>query len=145
AHPQGTPWPHRSQIRAADRGALRRPRPRGRGGAGDVRGRADRHHPRRRPDPGGALGGRGAPVSESGGEGPLLAVESVSVRFGALMALNRVSLDVRSGEILAIIGPNGAGKTTLLNVISGFYHPFVGCIVFAGRVRTRLAPSVSSA
>ncbi|PYN91183.1 MAG: high-affinity branched-chain amino acid ABC transporter ATP-binding protein LivG, partial [Candidatus Rokuibacteriota bacterium] len=40
-------------------------------------------------------------MSESGGEGPLLAVESVSVRFGALMALNRVSLDVRSGEILA--------------------------------------------
>jgi len=79
-------------------------------------------------------------VSESGGEGPLLAVESVSVRFGALMALNRVSLDVRSGEILAIIGPNGAGKTTLLNVISGFYHPFEGRIVFAGRDRTRLAP-----
>jgi len=79
-------------------------------------------------------------VSESGGEGPLLAVESVSVRFGALMALNRVSLDVRAGEILAIIGPNGAGKTTLLNVISGFYHPFEGRIVFAGRDRTRLAP-----
>ena len=79
-------------------------------------------------------------MSESGGEGPLLAVESVSVRFGALMALNRVSLDVRSGEILAIIGPNGAGKTTLLNVISGFYHPFEGRIVFAGRDRTRLAP-----
>jgi len=51
-----------------------------------------------------------------------------------------VSLDVRSGEILAIIGPNGAGKTTLLNVISGFYHPFEGRIVFAGRDRTRLAP-----
>src|SRR5262249_52681699 len=112
----------------------------GRGVAGDVRGRADRHHPRRRPDPDGALGGRGTPVSESGGEGPLLAVESVSVRFGALMALNRVSLDVRAGEILAIIGPNGAGKTTLLNVISGFYHPFEGRIVFAGRDRTRLAP-----
>ncbi len=79
-------------------------------------------------------------MSESGGEGPLLAVESVSVRFGALMALNRVSLDVRSGEILAIIGPNGAGKTTLLNVISGFYHPFEGRIVFAGRDRTLLAP-----
>ena len=79
-------------------------------------------------------------MSESGGEGPLLAVESVSVRFGALMALNRVSLDVRAGEILAIIGPNGAGKTTLLNVISGFYHPFEGRIVFAGRDRTRLAP-----
>src|SRR5262249_21047542 len=140
AHPQGTPWPHRPEIRAADRGALRRSRPRGRGVAGDVRGRADRHHPRRRPDPDGALGGRGTPVSEGGGGGPLPAVESVSVRCGALMALTRVSLDVGAGEILAIIGPNGAGKTTLLNVISGFYPPFEGRIVFAGRDRTRLAP-----
>src|SRR5205823_630144 len=56
------------------------------------------------------------------------------------MALNRVSLDVRSGEILAIIGPNGAGKTTLLNSISGFYHPYEGRIAFDGRDRTRLAP-----
>jgi len=79
-------------------------------------------------------------VNRHGGEGPLLAVESVSVRFGALLALNRVSLDIRAGEVLAIIGPNGAGKTTLLNVISGFYHPYEGRIAFAGRDRTRLAP-----
>jgi branched-chain amino acid transport system ATP-binding protein len=71
---------------------------------------------------------------------PLLSVEGVTVRFGALTALNRVSLDVGAGEILAIIGPNGAGKTTLLNAISGFYHPHEGRIVFAGRDRTRLAP-----
>jgi len=79
-------------------------------------------------------------VKSRGGEGPLLAVEGVSVRFGALMALSRVSLEIRAGEILAIIGPNGAGKTTLLNVISGFYHPSQGRIVFAGRDRTHLAP-----
>jgi branched-chain amino acid transport system ATP-binding protein len=72
--------------------------------------------------------------------GPLLEVESVSVRFGALVALNQVSLDVRRGEILAIIGPNGAGKTTLLNVISGFYHPSEGRIRFQGQDRTRLRP-----
>jgi branched-chain amino acid transport system ATP-binding protein len=78
-------------------------------------------------------------VSERGG-GPLLAVDGVSVRFGALLALSRVSLDVQRGEILAIIGPNGAGKTTLLNVISGFYHPFEGRILFEGRDRTRLSP-----
>ncbi len=71
---------------------------------------------------------------------PLLSVDGVSVRFGALMALSRVSLDIYAGEILAIIGPNGAGKTTLLNVMSGFYHPYEGRIVFAGRDRTRLAP-----
>ena len=71
---------------------------------------------------------------------PLLAVRGVSVRFGALLALNRVSLEIGRGEIVAIIGPNGAGKTTLLNVISGFYHPYEGRIVFEGRDRTRLAP-----
>ena len=71
---------------------------------------------------------------------PLLEVEDVSVRFGALVALNRVSLAVRRGELLAIIGPNGAGKTTLLNVISGFYHPATGRIRFQGQDRTRLRP-----
>ena len=72
--------------------------------------------------------------------GPLLAVEGVSVRFGALLALSGVSLGIQRGEILAIIGPNGAGKTTLLNVISGFYHPYEGRILFEGRDRTRLSP-----
>jgi branched-chain amino acid transport system ATP-binding protein len=71
---------------------------------------------------------------------PLLAVQDVSVRFGALLALSKVSLVVQRGEICAIIGPNGAGKTTLLNVVSGFYHPYEGRIVFDGRDRTRLAP-----
>jgi branched-chain amino acid transport system ATP-binding protein len=79
-------------------------------------------------------------VTGAHGAGPLLDVDGVSVRFGALLALNRVSLEIRAGEILAIIGPNGAGKTTLLNVISGFYHPFEGRIAFDGRERTRLSP-----
>jgi branched-chain amino acid transport system ATP-binding protein len=71
---------------------------------------------------------------------PLLEVRGVSVRFGALLALNRVGLEIGRGEIVAIIGPNGAGKTTLLNVISGFYHPYEGRIGFEGQDRTRLAP-----
>jgi branched-chain amino acid transport system ATP-binding protein len=78
-------------------------------------------------------------------EAPLLEVDGVSVRFGAVYALTQVSLDVRPGEILAIIGPNGAGKTTLLNVLSGFYHPNEGRILFQGRDRTRLrAPDVAA-
>jgi branched-chain amino acid transport system ATP-binding protein len=77
-------------------------------------------------------GGNGAPAA------PLLEVEGISVRFGAVQALDRVSLRIEEREILAIIGPNGAGKTTLLNVISGFYHPYEGRIRFAGRDRTRL-------
>jgi branched-chain amino acid transport system ATP-binding protein len=79
----------------------------------------------------------------SGGNGaaaPLLAVEGISVRFGALNALTQVSLAIARGEIVAIIGPNGAGKTTLINVISGFYQPFEGRILFDGRDRTRLGP-----
>jgi len=71
---------------------------------------------------------------------PLLDVAGVSVRFGALIAVNRVSLAVRPREIVAIIGPNGAGKTTLLNAISGFYHPFEGRITFEGKDRTSLSP-----
>ena len=76
----------------------------------------------------------------SDGAGPLLEVDGVSVRFGALLALSRVSLRVDRREIIAIIGPNGAGKTTLLNAISGFYHPYEGRIAFEGRDRTYLAP-----
>ena len=72
--------------------------------------------------------------------GPLLEVDGVSVRFGALVAVNRVSLSVGQREIVAIIGPNGAGKTTLLNAVSGFYHPYEGTIAFEGRDRTHLSP-----
>jgi branched-chain amino acid transport system ATP-binding protein len=79
-------------------------------------------------------------VTSIPGAGPILEVDEISVRFGALLALNGVSLSVARGEIAAIIGPNGAGKTTLLNCISGFYHPSAGRIVFDGRDRTRLAP-----
>jgi branched-chain amino acid transport system ATP-binding protein len=89
-----------------------------------------------------------APAAPAGGQPgakPLLEVDGVSVRFGAVHALTQVSLDVRPGEILAIIGPNGAGKTTLLNVISGFYQPQEGRILFEGRDRTHLrAPDVAA-
>ena len=71
---------------------------------------------------------------------PLLEVDEVSVRFGAVQALERVSLEIRRGEIVAIIGPNGAGKTTLLNVVSGFYHPSEGRLRFEGSDRTHLRP-----
>jgi len=72
--------------------------------------------------------------------GPLLEIVGVSVRFGALIAVNQVSLTIGRREIVAIIGPNGAGKTTLLNAVSGFYHPFEGTIAFEGRDRTHLSP-----
>jgi branched-chain amino acid transport system ATP-binding protein len=74
------------------------------------------------------------------GAAPLLSVEAITMRFGAIQALSDVSVDIHHGEIVAIIGPNGAGKTTLLNAVSGFYHPQEGRILFQGKDRTRLKP-----
>ncbi len=79
-------------------------------------------------------------MSDATPPGPLLLVDGISVRFGAVQALERVSLEIREGKILGIIGPNGAGKTTLLNIISGFYHPYEGRILFQGADRTHLKP-----
>ena len=62
----------------------------------------------------------------------LLVVEELSVAFGGVEALSRVSLDVRAGEIFCLIGPNGAGKTTLFNVISGLVRPTSGDVRFRG-------------
>src|SRR4029453_5268549 len=93
-------------------------------GQGDVRGWAHRHRSRQREDPdGGPRDVSGGPVSRSDAASPLLEVQEITVRFGALFALSAVSLAIRRGEVLAIIGPNGAGKTTLLNANSGFSPP----------------------
>ena len=70
----------------------------------------------------------------------LLAVENVSKRFGGILALDDVSLDVREGEIVGLIGPNGAGKTTLFNVITRVYKPDRGSVVFGGRNLLRARP-----
>lgn len=64
---------------------------------------------------------------------PLLQVNAVTKCFGGLTAVNDVSFQVRTGEIIGLIGPNGAGKTTLFNVISGYYAPTSGSVVFKGR------------
>lgn len=64
----------------------------------------------------------------------------LEVRFGAVAALARLSLEVPSGERRAVIGPNGAGKTTLFNVISGDLRPHSGSVRLDGRDVTRLPP-----
>jgi branched-chain amino acid transport system ATP-binding protein len=71
----------------------------------------------------------------------LLSVESVSRRFGSLVAVNEVSLAVEPGELRAVIGPNGAGKTTFFNLISGFLAPSSGRILFDGADITRMLPA----
>ena len=60
----------------------------------------------------------------------MLRVRDLTVRFGGIVALDRVSLDLNRGEILGLIGPNGAGKTTLFNCISGVVRPDTGSIYF---------------
>ncbi len=63
----------------------------------------------------------------------LLTLEGVTKRFGGLVANNRVSFEVREGEILGLIGPNGAGKSTLFEVVTGYYRPEAGEIRFGGQ------------
>lgn len=72
----------------------------------------------------------------------LLEVHQVSQHFGHLMAVRDVSFEVERGELHAIIGPNGAGKTTFFNMISGFYRPTRGRIVFNGTDVTEMPPHV---
>ncbi len=63
----------------------------------------------------------------------MLRVRDLYLRFGGVVALDRVSLDLNRGEILGLIGPNGAGKTTLFNCISGVVSPDAGKMFFEGR------------
>jgi branched-chain amino acid transport system ATP-binding protein len=63
---------------------------------------------------------------------PLLRVENLTMRFGGLRAVDRLSFDVRAADITAVIGPNGAGKTTAFNCITGFYRPSAGRLILTG-------------
>ena len=65
-------------------------------------------------------------------DAPLLRLHEVTVRFGGLVAVDAVSLEMRAGEICALIGPNGAGKTTLFNVVAGNVVADAGSIRFRG-------------
>ena len=73
-------------------------------------------------------------------DGVQLRIDDVSLRFGAVKALDGISLDVKPHQLLAVIGPNGAGKTCLLNVINGFYRPQEGELYFEGQRITQLPP-----
>lgn len=62
----------------------------------------------------------------------LLSAKDLSVRFGGVLAVNKVSFDVKQGEVFTLIGPNGAGKTTVFNLISRIYTPTTGSITYMG-------------
>ncbi len=79
-----------------------------------------------------------APAAHSG---PMLELKDVTLRFGGLVAVNRLSFSIEEGQIVGLIGPNGAGKTSAFNVISGFYRPTEGQVDFMGEKLTGLAPN----
>lgn len=62
-----------------------------------------------------------------------LEIDQLTMRFGGLVAVDNVSINVEKGEIHGLIGPNGSGKTTIFNVLSGYYKPSGGSITFEGR------------
>ena len=70
----------------------------------------------------------------------LLSIREVTRRFGGIVAIDEVSLDVDQGQIVGLIGPNGAGKTTLFNVITRLYKPDSGALDFDGKSLLRTPP-----
>ena len=70
----------------------------------------------------------------------LLELEEVTLRFGGVTAVDRVSFSVEEGEVFALVGPNGAGKSTLFNLVSRFYDPAGGDIRFRGESILKRAP-----
>ncbi len=65
--------------------------------------------------------------------GPLLKIEKLTKHFGGLVAVADLDVEIEKGDIVSLIGPNGAGKTTVFNMVTGFYRPDKGSIVFNNR------------
>jgi branched-chain amino acid transport system ATP-binding protein len=70
----------------------------------------------------------------------VLEVRNLTKRFGSLVAVRDISMTVEKGELRAVIGPNGAGKTTFFNLLTGFFAPTAGTILFDGRDITGVPP-----
>jgi len=70
----------------------------------------------------------------------ILTAEGLSKHFGGLIAVNKVNFSIKKDEVTGIIGPNGSGKTTLFNLLSGFFPPTAGRILFFGEDITHVPP-----
>ena len=79
-------------------------------------------------------------MGQPGSTENILELTSLTKRFGGLVAVDGVSLEIRRGEVFALIGPNGAGKTTLFNSVTGLFQPTSGTVVFDGRDITGSKP-----
>src|SRR5215210_811717 len=82
----------------------------------------------------------GTTAGAGNGGGAILRTEKATIRFGGLVAVKELDMDVRPGEIYGLIGPNGAGKTTVFNLLTGVYEPSSGEIFFQGKQIHGLRP-----
>lgn len=81
-----------------------------------------------------------SPHTAKPGDAPMLEIRDLTVRFGGLVALNKVNITVPQGSVVAVIGPNGSGKSTLFNTITGLTHTGEGSILFQGQEILGLPP-----
>lgn len=81
-----------------------------------------------------------ASTTTATGNGAILKTDKATIRFGGLVAVKELDMDVRPGEIYGLIGPNGAGKTTVFNLLTGVYEPTSGEIYFRGKPIHGLRP-----
>ncbi len=81
------------------------------------------------------------PPTAGAGDEALLETEELTIAFGGLVAVNKLRLSLRRGEVRALIGPNGSGKSTTVNLLSGVYRPTSGHVKFAGHILDRAKPN----
>ena len=81
---------------------------------------------------GGEFAGTGATLSGQGRAGDVV-LRGVTKRYGEIVAVNSLTLEVRRGEFLAVLGPSGSGKTTTMRIVGGFERPDNGSVEIAGR------------
>lgn len=79
-------------------------------------------------------------MADGNGKQSILRTDKATIRFGGLIAVNELDMDVRQGEVYGLIGPNGAGKTTIFNLLTGVYEPTSGDINIAGTRVNGLKP-----
>src|SRR5436190_19119108 len=80
------------------------------------------------------------PQVEPVADTPLLRIEAVGKKFGTFRAVDRLSLDIRTGEVFALLGPSGCGKTTLLRMLAGLETPDQGRILLGGKNIAQVLP-----